>query len=60
MPKRNRIAALLMVPIAVFLWCIGWGLYYTGWKKEKTRPKAISEANNLTFAVLLPEKQIET
>jgi hypothetical protein len=49
-----------MFPIAVFLWCIGWSLYYTGGKKEKTRPKAISEANGLTFAVLLPEKQIQT
>jgi hypothetical protein len=59
MPRRNRLAVLLMLPFAVFLWCIGWSLYSIGDKKAKISPRVISEADDVTFGVLLPEKQIE-
>jgi hypothetical protein len=27
------------MPIAVFFWFVGWGLYWAGSKKESARPK---------------------
>ena len=59
MPKRNRIFLLLAMPVAVFLWCIGWALYWIGAKKEKLKPAPVKKAENVTLTVLVPEDKIE-
>jgi len=47
------------MPIAIFLWCVGWSLYWIGGKKETAKPKMITQANALTFTVILQEQKIE-
>jgi len=42
MPRRNRALTLLLIPITIFIWCIGWGLYVIGSKKESTKLMAKS------------------
>jgi hypothetical protein len=51
-----------MLPIAVFLWFVGWSLYWTGLRKKRAhaKPTKIPDASELTFRVLVPEKEIET
>ena len=62
MPRRNRLTVLLMLPIAVFLWFVGWSLYWTGLRKKQVhaKPTRTPDASELTFRVLVPEKEIET
>jgi len=62
MRRRNRLAVLLMLPIAVFLWFVGWSLYWSGLRKKRVhaKPARIPDASELTFTVLVPEKEIET
>ena len=62
MPRRNRVAVLLMLPIAVFLWFVGWSLYWAGLRKKRVhaKPTRSPDASELTFTVLVPEKEIET
>jgi hypothetical protein len=59
MPKRRSKLVLLALPVAVFLWCIGWGFYWIGQKNEKLRPAPVNKTENITFTVLLSEPKIE-
>ena len=56
MPKRNRAALLLVLPIAVFLWFIGWSVYWVGSRVKASKPERM-HANGLTFTVLMPEQK---
>jgi hypothetical protein len=60
MPRRNRVIVLLVLPLVVIFWLVGWGLYRMGSRKEKAYPKAVSVPDGLTFTVLVPEKKIAT
>jgi hypothetical protein len=61
MPKRNRAASFLLMPIAAFLWCIGWSLYWTGPKRETTIPKPkLPVQKELTIFVPTPEQKHAT
>jgi hypothetical protein len=47
-----------MLPIVVFLWLIGWSLYWTGRKKQVVEQKEkMSDRKELTFTLLTPEQQ---
>ena len=59
MRKRSRVALLLVLPIAVFIWFIGWSLYWAG-SKRKTATPSKKPLNDLTFAVLTPEQKYAT
>jgi hypothetical protein len=50
---------MLAMPIAVFLWCIGWSFYWIGQKNEKLRLSPVNKTENVTFTVLLSEPKIE-
>jgi hypothetical protein len=59
MPKRNKVALLFVLPIAVFIWFIGWSLYWVG-SKGKTATPSAKPLNGLTFSVLMPEQKYAT
>jgi hypothetical protein len=49
------------MPVAVFLWCIGWGLYCVGSKRDSTKPKPkLSVEKELTMFVPIPEQNYAT
>jgi hypothetical protein len=51
------------MPIAVFLWCIGWSLYWIGSKRETTKPKPkpkLSVQKELIIFVPTPEQKYAT
>jgi len=58
MPKRNRAASLFLLPIAVFIWCIGWGLYAVGSKKEakRNKPKTTIQRKMIMFVPPLEQQ----
>jgi hypothetical protein len=56
MRKQNRVALLLILPIAVFLWFIGWSLYWIGSSGKVAKPRKIPDSW-LTFTVLMPEQK---
>jgi hypothetical protein len=55
--KRNRIALFLTFPIVVFAWCIGWSLYWIGYKEKVVKPKKMSVNEELTTTVTMPEME---
>ncbi|MGD0451243.1 MAG: hypothetical protein ABSA79_09360 [Candidatus Bathyarchaeia archaeon] len=58
MPRRNRVASFLAMPIGVFLWIIGWSLYYVGSKRESSKPKPKSSIQReLIMFVPTPEQK---
>jgi hypothetical protein len=63
MPKRNRVASFLLMPFAVFLWCIGWGLYFVGSKRGATKLRSkfeVSVEKELIMFVPIPEQKYAT
>ena len=60
MQRRNRAALLLlMLPIVIFIWLIGWSLYWIGSQREVSKPRKIIEQEELTFTALMPEEKYE-
>jgi len=59
MPKRKRALMLLAMPLAVFLWFIGWTLYWVGARKKKLKPEPVKKKESVTLTVILPEDKIE-
>ena len=58
--SRRRLFGLLITPVAVLVWCIGWSFLWIGETKEKLKPKLVAPKGNLTFSVLLPEPKLKT
>jgi hypothetical protein len=59
MRKRNRVALFLLMPTVVFMWFIGWSLYWIG-SREDAKPRKTSDQNELTFTVQMPEEKYAT
>jgi hypothetical protein len=59
MRKRSRVALLLVLPIAVFIWFIGWSLYWIDSKRKVATPST-KPSNGLTISVLTPEQKYAT
>jgi flagellar basal body-associated protein FliL len=55
MHKRKSLAVLLAIPVVVFLWIIGWGLYWVGSKTTKVEPRNSPGRREFSIAVLTPE-----
>ena len=62
MRKRNKAVTLMLIPIAIFLWYIGWSLYWIGSKTITTRPMPKSKlpAQELIIFVPTPEQKYAT
>jgi hypothetical protein len=57
MRKPNKVALFLLIPIGIFLWFLGWSLYWIGSHKMQVNPKKTYEGRKLTFTVLMPEQK---
>jgi len=58
MPRRNRAVTLMLMPMAVFLWCLGWSLYWSGSRKNAMSQPKLSRDEDLTFIVPVPEQKV--
>jgi flagellar basal body-associated protein FliL len=54
MRVRNRAVILILMPITIFLWLIGWALFWTGSKNQPPTPKPTTETHaTITTTILL-------
>jgi nitrogen fixation-related uncharacterized protein len=57
---RNRVIRLLFLPIAIFLWIIGWTMLWAGTSKEQeteqTQAETCTEDESITIIPIIPEK----
>jgi hypothetical protein len=63
MPKKSRAVLSLVLPMAIFLWFIGWSLVMLGSKMEIKRKTAIlhpksSPEKDVIFIMPVPEQKI--
>jgi undecaprenyl pyrophosphate phosphatase UppP len=60
---RKHLIALLFLPIAVFLWIIGWAMVWIGshkrQKAQQTQVEKASEDEFITVGAIIPEKPEE-
>jgi hypothetical protein len=45
------------MPIAAFLWFIGWGLYFVGFKRAPSKPKPKLSVQNELFMFVPTQEQ---
>ena len=60
MPRRSRLVTVLVMPVAVFLWSIGWVFYWFSSKNVKPIQKETHvqrQESELEFTVMMPEQQ---
>jgi flagellar basal body-associated protein FliL len=56
---RNRLIILLILPIALFLWIIGWIMSWAGTSKEHHTKKTkanIPQDDSITIIPIMPEE----
>lgn len=58
MPRQNKLGMLLVLPIVIFLWFVGWSLFWAGSMAESVKPEPVSDQNGLYFTVLIPEEKL--
>jgi hypothetical protein len=60
---RNRVIRLLFLPIAIFLWIIGWTMLWAGSRKEQepqqTQTDTAPEDESITIIPMIPEEPEE-
>ena len=56
--RRNRLVTVLLLPVFVVAWFIGWSLYWVGSRKDREQPKirAKSQEEHVT---LIPASAVE-
>ena len=56
MPRRNKAAVFLVMPLAALIWLAGWIMVYFGAKQETFKPTVLKQPE-LTFGVLPLEQE---
>jgi lipopolysaccharide export system protein LptC len=57
---KNRIVSLILLPLAIVLWMIGWSMLLAAFNKEQknrpTRKKTTPEESQITVMPIMPEE----
>jgi lipopolysaccharide export system protein LptC len=57
---KNRIVSLILLPLAIVLWMIGWSMLLAAFNKEQknrsTRKKTASGESQITVMPIMPEE----
>ncbi|MCW4008070.1 MAG: hypothetical protein NWF09_05205 [Candidatus Bathyarchaeota archaeon] len=58
--KRSRAIILLLLPAVVFIWIIGWGLYWIGHQREhQTMKQSESQEEHVHLMPIVLEEPLE-
>lgn len=52
--KRNKAVIFLLLPAIIFLWIIGWSLYWIGHQKEPRKAQPSSSPKEEDYVSLIP------
>jgi flagellar basal body-associated protein FliL len=60
--KRNKAVIALLLPVIIFLWIVGWSLYWIGRQKEsrKPQPDSSEEEEYVSLEAITLEESLET
>ena len=52
--RRNNLLSLMVLPIAIILWSIGWSLYWIESKKRPGKPKQLNQLKKPELIFTMP------
>lgn len=61
--KRNRVIVAVLLPAVIFLWIVGWSLYWIGHQKESRKhqpPASPEEEEYVSLEAVALEESLET
>ena len=53
---RNRVVVILVLPIVIFLWLIGWSLFWMGSQTQLSEIEDVVEEDEMNRAIALYEE----
>ena len=55
---RNRLIKVLLLPVVVFVWMVGWAMMWAGTlKEEETRPETVKKEGLIKIMPMMPDEQ---
>jgi hypothetical protein len=57
--KRRRALTLVLLPVIVFIWFVGWSLYWIGSQRKTPEKESVPKEYNFTMLVIPNEQAIE-
>ena len=57
--KRRKAFTLILLPAVVFIWLIGWSLYWIGLKRKTAEKESAPKKYHVTMLVIPDEQTIE-
>jgi flagellar basal body-associated protein FliL len=61
--KRNKAIIAVLLPAIIFLWIVGWSLYWIGHQKETQKPQppqSAKEKDHISIEAIAFEEPLET
>ncbi len=52
--KRNKAIIVLLLPAIIFVWIVGWSLYWIGHQKESRKAQPSSPSKEEDYVSLIP------
>jgi len=53
---RNRVVVIMLLPIIIFLWIIGWSLFWIGSQNNPQKTQNKTERDRISMAIVMYEE----
>ena len=54
---RNRVVVITLLPVIIFLWIIGWTLFWIGSQNKPQKTRAATERDPISMTIVMYEEQ---
>jgi hypothetical protein len=53
---RNRVVVITLLPVIIFLWIIGWSLFWIGSQNKPQKTEATTERDPISMTIVMCEE----
>lgn len=53
---RNRVVVITLLPVIIFLWIIGWSLFWIGSQNKPQKTQTTTERNPISMTTVMCEE----
>ena len=54
---RNRVVVITLLPVIIFLWVIGWTLFWIGSQNKPQKTQTATERDPISMTIVMYEEQ---
>lgn len=53
---RNRVVVIVLLPVIILLWIIGWSLFWIGSQNKSQKKQTTTERDRINMAIVMYEE----